>query len=110
MLKTHTLQPSTIALIGAAAILVIVLGVAAHLMTAPTIPSLLSPAENPASNSVALAPVSANPAAAHSVYVSEQTLRNRLDEAYERHQTALVQKLLPILNGRYERRCCGFPY
>ena len=110
MLKTHTIQPSTIALISAAVILVIALGVVAYLSTAPTVPFQPIQAQNGASNIVNPAPVPATVITTNSVYVSEQTLRNRLDDAYDRHQTVLVQKLLRILNGRYERRCCGFPY
>ena len=56
-----------------------------------------------------LAPISANPVAAHSVYMSEQSLRSSLDDAYEKHQATRVQTLLRILNGRYERRV-NLPY
>ena len=52
--------------------------------------------------------------AARSLYVSEATLRSRLDQAYEQRlrspAQAQVQALLRILNGRYERRQGGLPY
>ena len=110
MLKTHIAPPNAILLISAAVILVIALGVVAHLMTAPTVPFQPIHVQNGASNIVNPASVPAAVITTNSFYVSEQTLRNRLDDAYERHQTALVQKLSRILNGRFERRCCGFPY
>jgi hypothetical protein len=50
-----------------------------------------------------------NPVAARSLYVSEQSLRRMLDDAYEHHRATRVQALLRILNGRYEHRCCGLP-
>ena len=112
MIKTHTIPSNTIALISAAVILVIViaLGVVGHLMTTSTAAFQLVPAEKNVVNIVVPAPVAAATINTNSVYISEQTLQNRLDDAYERHQTALVQKYLNILNGRYERRCCGLPY
>jgi hypothetical protein len=112
MLKAHTILPSTIALIGAAVILLIfiALGAAIYHMAAPPALSVPVPAANPVVENPIQVPVSVNPIAARSVYVSEQSLRRMLDDAYEKHQTTRVQTLLHILNGRYERRCCGFPY
>ena len=56
-------------------------------------------------DNVALAPGFANPSAAHSVYMSEQSIRRILDQAYEQHRWGTrEQSLLRILNGRYENR------
>lgn len=109
MLKTRTISLSTIVLISVAVILVAALAMAAYLKITPSAPSVSLPPANPAIENLVPAPVSANPVAARSVYVSEQTLRSRLDEAYERGQDRLAQTLLRILNGRYEHRCCGLP-
>ncbi len=110
MLKTHTIPSSTIVLISAAVILVIALGGVAHLMTASTAAFPSVPAGKSVANVVVPASVPATTITTNSVYISEKSLWNSLEIAYERHQTTLVQTLLRILNGRYERRCCGFPY
>ena len=112
MLKTHTIPSNAIILISTAAILVIViaLGVIGHLMTTSTASFPSSPAEKSVANIVVPASVPATTFTTNSVYISEQSLWNSLEFAYERHQTALVHKLQRILNGRYERRCCGLPY
>lgn len=101
MLKMRTTQ--TFELLGVVFILVAVLAIAAYLQlaSAPTTPSI--PAEE-AVGQVAAPAISVNPAAGPSVYVGNQSLRRMLDDAYEKHQTARVQLLLGILNGRYERR------
>lgn len=93
---------------GMALILVTVLATAAYLgkVSAPQPPN---PVPNVLTGKIAPVSISANPEAARSVYMSEQTLRRSLDDAYERHQAARVQTLLRILNGRYEYRCCGLP-
>jgi len=99
----------TVVLFAVAFILVTVLATTAYFkMTIPA-PSLSIPAANLVSESAALAPVSANPSAAHSVYMSEQTLRRILNEADENHWGMCDQALLSNLNGRYEHRCCGLP-
>ena len=110
MLKTHTIPSSTVALISVVVILVIALGAFAHLMTTSTASFPSGPAEKSVANIVVPASVPATTFTTNSVYISEQSLWNSLEFAYERHQTALVQKLQHILNGRYERRCCGLPY
>lgn len=110
MLKIHTKLPNAIALVSVAVLLVIVLGAAAYLKMAPPMSSVSAPAGNLASQNVAPASVLASQPSIHSIYISDQTLRNWLDDAYERHQSHRVQTLLHILNGRYERRCCGLPY
>jgi hypothetical protein len=109
MLKNRSIPLSTIALISVAVVLVAALAMAAYLKAASPMPPLPVPDGNPISPNVAPAPISANSPAAHSVYISEQTLRRWLDDAYERHQTTRVQALLRILNGRYERRS-GSPW
>jgi hypothetical protein len=109
MLRTHTTQSMVIALINAVVIVVIALGSVAYLKPAQLL-SVSLPSEKPVLNRVVLAPVQANPPVIHSVYISEQLLRNWLNEAYVQHQTARVQTLLRMLNSRYERCCCCWPY
>ena len=106
MYKLRTIR--TVELFGLALILVAVLATAVYLEKMPVLNAPI-PAANVGAKDIAQAPVSANPAAARSLYMSEQTLRRMLDDAYERHQTARVQSLLHILNARYEHRCCGLP-
>ena len=77
-------------------------------MAAPQKSSSL-PAANPVVNNVAVAPVSVNPSVSHGTYMSEQTIRSILDQAYEQHRWGTrEQTLLRILNGRYENRV-GLP-
>ncbi len=102
MLKMRTSQ--SFELLGVALILVAVLATAAYMLKAAPAPVPPIPAEKYVEQAAAPAAVFVNPVTAHSVYVSEQTLRRVLDDAYERHQTLRVQTLLRILNGRYERR------
>ena len=109
MLKTRFIPLSTIALISVAVVVIAALAIAAYLKAAPPMPPLPVPGGNPVQQNVASAPISVNPPLAHSVYISEQTLKRWLDDAYERHQTTRVQALLRILNGRYERRS-GSPW
>lgn len=114
MLKTHTASPSTFALVSVAvAILTTALGAVIYLKMAPSAIPVEIPAENPAVVNPTEAPALAlpNPVSvrAVSIYRSEETLRRWLDEAYEQHNTARVEKLLRILNGRFERRS-GLPY
>ena len=67
--------------------------------------SVSFPIVNTVLDNVALASGSANPSAAHSVYMSEQSIRHILDQAYEQHRWGTrEQALLRILNGRYENR------
>lgn len=114
MLRTHTTSPSMIALVSVAvAILIVTLGAVIYLRMAPSALPVEIPAENPAvvnpTEALVLAIPNPAPVRAVSIYRSEETLRRWLDEAYEQHNTARVEKLLRILNGRYERRS-GRPY
>ena len=109
MLKIRTAM-----LYGVALVLVSVLATAAYVRTTAPVPAVSVPAAIPAVvgpvvESADLPLAAANPMAARSLYLSEQTLRARLDLAYERGPEAEVQRLLHILNGRYEHRCCGLP-
>ena len=106
MLKMRSTR--TVELIGVALILAAVLAMAAYFAIVP-MPHPSIPAVNFVAQNGAPASIASNPATARSVYVSEQTLRRMLDDAYERHQTTRVQTLLHILNGRYERRS-GLPW
>jgi hypothetical protein len=99
----------TVVLFGVAFILVTALATTAYFKMIPPAPSPSIPAANFVSESATLAPVSAKPSTAHSVYMSEQTLKRILNEAYENHWGTRDQALLHILNGRYEHRCCGLP-
>jgi hypothetical protein len=105
MLRMRRIQ--VVELFGLALLVVAVFAAAAYFMRAApaVLPSI--PAAEAVGPAVAPAPVSAisaNPAAPRSLYVSEQSLRRMLDDAYEHHQAARIQALLHILNGRYERR------
>jgi len=102
MLKMRTTQ--TFELLGVALILVAILATAAYLLRAAPAPLPSIPAEQSVQQIAAPASVAVNPVTSHSVYVSEQTLRRMLDDAYERHQTLRTQTLLRILNGRFARR------
>ena len=115
MLKTHTTSPNTIALISiAVAILVIALGTIVYLRMVPAAIPVEVPEENPALVNPTVAPAlvvpKLVPVRTVPIYRSEKTLKRWLDEAYEEHNTARVEELHRILNGRYVRRCCGFPY
>ena len=98
----------TVELFGMAVILLIVAATAVYVRQMP-VPQPLSPASNVVGDDLALASVAAHPVAARSLYMSEQTLRRMLDDAYERHDATRVQTLLHTLNARYEHRCCGLP-
>lgn len=110
MLKAHhPISPASIALIGVAVILVVALGAVAYLRMAPPALPVPAPVANPVVVNPIQIPVTGNLVAPRSVYMSEQSLRRWLDDAYEKHQGARVQMLLDILNKRYEHRCCGLP-
>ena len=50
-------------------------------------------------------PASVNPSVSRSTYMSNQTIRSILDQAYEQHRWgARQQALLNTLNARYDRR------
>ncbi len=100
----------TVELLGVALILVAVMVTAVYLAKVPA-PQPPFPAANPVPAAiVAAAPVSVSPAASNSVYMSTQTIRHILDQAYEQHRWgSREQALLRILNGRYERRS-GLPW
>jgi hypothetical protein len=94
---------------GGAIILVAVLAAATYVMaSAPAMPQTLAAAV-PEKASFQADALPAPAIAGRSLRLSEETLRARLDEAYERGTQAQVQALLHILNGRYEHRCCGLP-
>ena len=77
-------------------------------MTRPATSPSIS-AANAMPQSVALALGSVNPSATHSFYMSNQTIRRILDQAYEQHRWGPREHaLLRILNGRYENRV-GMP-
>ncbi len=97
-------------LFGVVLILAIGLATAAFIKATSSAASPSISAAKPEAGSAALAPNSASPNAAHSATMSEQTIRRMLDQAYNRHWDANGQLLLSILNGRYERRCCGLPW
>lgn len=109
MLKMRTTR--TVELFGLALVLLAVVATAAYFKVMGPAPLPPMPAENAIAPNAAPAAVavSAHPVAARSLYISEQTLRSRLDDAYEHHDAASLQALLRILNGRYEHRCCGLP-
>ena len=109
MLKTHSVSSNTVVWMVLAAILVVSLG--AILILKPASPAIVAgPSDgNPVSVSLNPAPAALHSNTALSPYISEASLRHWLDEAYEKHQTARIQTLLGLLNGRYERRCCGLP-
>jgi hypothetical protein len=106
MLNMRTTR--NVELFGAALILLALVATAVYFGRTPA-PQPSIPAANVVSDNNAMVSVSANPAVPRSLYVSEQTLRRRLDDAYENHDAALVQTLLHTLNGRDEHRCCGLP-
>jgi hypothetical protein len=107
MLKMRTTQ--TFELLGVALIVVAVLATAAYFLRAAPVPLPSIPAEKSVEQVAAPASASVNPVPAHSVYVSEQTLRHMLDDAYEHSWGPRQQELLRTLNARYEHRCCGLP-
>jgi hypothetical protein len=107
MLKMRTTR--TVELFGLALVLLAVVATAAYFKLVGPAPQPPMPAEQAVGQAVAPVAVAAHPVAARSLYMSEQTLRRMLDDAYEHHQTARVQTLLRTLNGRYEHRCCGLP-
>lgn len=109
MLKTNTSMSNTIALIGVAVLLVIALGAVAYINSAPAAPHLSPSAGNPVPQSVAPASVSAKLPYTNGVYISDQMLRNWIDDAYDRGQFTLTQKYQKVLDGRYERRV-GLPW
>ena len=112
MLKTHTNHSSTIMLISAAALLIVALGAITMIKLTPSAAQLSVQPVNRFALKVAPALASANLSlpVSNSVYISEQTLRTRIDDAIEQHKSELAQWLMNILNGRYEHRCCGLPY
>jgi hypothetical protein len=103
------LKIKTAVLLGLALVLVSVLTTAAYFRTTVPVSIVSVPAANAVFRSVDLPMAAAAPVAGRSLYLSEQTLRARLDLAYERGPESEVQRLLHILNGRYEHRCCGLP-
>lgn len=103
------LKIRTAILIGVALVLASVLATAAYFRTTVPASPAPVPAALPVVESVDLPLGAAHPTAARSLYLSEQTLRARLDLAYERGPESEVQRLLGILNKRYEHRCCGLP-
>ena len=86
--------------------LILVSGVttAAYFKTAA--PATSSPIKTSSSltNSASL-PASVNPSVSHSTYMSNQTIRSILDQAYEQHRWGTRQQtLLNVLNARYDNR------
>src|SRR5512141_2296159 len=68
-----------------------------------------APAAQLAPKALAVAPQSAAPVAARSVFVSEQKLQRNINEAAEHHWGVRGQALMQVLNQRHEHRCCGLP-
>ncbi len=103
------LKIRTAVLLGVALVLASVLATAAYFRTTAPASTVSVPAANPVIESVDLPLAAAAPVAGRSLDLDEQTLRARLDLAYERGPELDVQRLLHILNDRYEHRCCGLP-
>jgi hypothetical protein len=104
----------TFGLFGAALLVAAALATAIYAKTtAPempiSFPAPINVAEKSVAENIGPAPAGVQAVAARSMYLSENILRARLDEAYERGTQAQVQALLQILNERYEHRCCGLP-
>ncbi len=93
---------------------VALVAIALYLRSAPAEPVIELPAAPAAVENVAPAPVVAAPAAApaeqHSSYISNQSLRQRVEIAADRHWDARAKALLHILNGRYLHRRGGLPW
>ena len=104
MLRTNPIRPSTISQIWAAVILVIALGAVAYIKLAPATPHLSIYAGNSVPQSNPQVAVSVSPYFTNSVYISNQTLRNWIDQAYDQHKILLAQKYQKILDGRYALR------
>ncbi len=83
--------------------------IAPHAVSAPQAPQAFVKEDLYVAANAPAAHIAEAPAAARSIYISEQRLHRLLDNAYEWHQTTRVQTLLRILNGRYERRV-GLPW
>jgi hypothetical protein len=97
------------AVFGAAMVLVAVFAALTFVKaSAPAMPQTLAAAVLEEASFQAEA-IPAPAAVGRSLRLTEETLRARLDKAYERGTQAQVQLLLHILNGRYEHRCCGLP-
>jgi len=99
----------TAVLFGVVLILAIVLATTAFFKITTSASSPLVSTANPVKESTLLVPISPNPGAISSAYISNETLSRMLDQAYEHAWDARGQMLLRILNGRYEHRCCGLP-
>ncbi len=118
MLKAHRhpVFPHASAWIVAVAAVVLAVALVAFIYSRMAAPAL--PLEIPEEKAIPVATIAAPmpavvvPAPAHSVplYRSEETLKRWLNEAYEAHDAVRVEMLRRILDGRYERRCCGLPY
>jgi hypothetical protein len=98
---------NTVVLFVVALIAVAVMATAAYFRGTPQSAPAVG-ATNPVMANVAPPAVSAMPVALHSLHPSDQTLRARLDLAYEHHQNTVIRTLLQTLNGRYEHRV-GLP-
>jgi hypothetical protein len=87
--------------------LVTVLAITAYFKVTTTATSPSSPVSSAKAvpQSASLAPASVSPSGPRSFYMSNQTIKNILDQAYEQHRWgAREQALVRILDGRYEYR------
>ncbi len=103
----------TASLFGVMLVLASVLVTAAYFRAttpAPNVFPLSIPNANPvAVENVDLPLVAASPALSTSVYLDEQTLRTRIEQAFDHGKVTDARALLSVLNKRYEHRCCGLP-
>ncbi len=103
----------TASLFGVMLVLASVLATAAYFRAATPAPRVF-PLSIPNANPVVVENVdlplaAAKPALSTSVYLDEQTLKTRIEQAFDHGNVTEARSLLGVLNKRYEHRCCGLP-
>lgn len=103
----------TASLFGVMLVLASVLATTAYFRAttpAPSVFPLSIPNANPVLvENVDLPLAAAKPAVSTSVDLDEQTLKSRIEQAYDYGHEAKARWLEGVLNKRHEHRCCGLP-